>query len=339
MTDRSKIPENNDEGWDTYKVADLYAGGAPWVPVFEALAPKLTGVENLVLGFAIRAASGGRELDMKASEIAKRIGVTRGAVQQSATRLVRLNLLCAEPQRIVRIKIVEGRERVTRERRPTVYTPNVPVIARAVGLPARPASGAGRKAPSRRAPAIAACPDTSAARASEVHPEDAEAAYTRFCSAFPGTPGKMAAETKREWDALIERGYPLDRLAVLGERYMAASLGETEKARYPLTFLRKKDLVRALLGSAPQSDQYLIANWGTPFIANDYWFIKPAPTSGLRANPCLGHIHDLPADPEEVRCVFAAGLANARAKHAPLDSINYPSFAVKTDSPGAKNPA
>ena len=147
MADHSKMPENNNDGWDSYAVSDLYSkAGAAWVPVFEALASKLTSLDSLVLGFAIRSAKGGRALDMKASDITVRIGVTRGAVQQSASRLVRLGLLHAEPQRIERVKIINGHKRVTTERLPTLYTPNVAAIAHAIGLSARPASCTGRKA-------------------------------------------------------------------------------------------------------------------------------------------------------------------------------------------------
>ena len=209
MNERSHMAENNadSDGWNSYVVADLYSkAGAAWVPVFEALAPKLTCLDSLVLGFAIRAAKGGRKLDMKAAEIAGRIGVMRGAVQQCATRLVEYGLLRAEPQRTNRVKIVNGHKRVTTERLPTVYSPNVPAIARAIGLPSKPTSGAGRKAPSRRAPAVAAGPDApAAAQAAEMHVEDA---YARFCGAFPYKPGKKDDETRREWGALLEKGYP-----------------------------------------------------------------------------------------------------------------------------------
>lgn len=341
MADHSKMSENNDDGWDSYAVSDLYAkGGKPWVPVFEALASKLTSLDSLVLGFAIRSAKGGRALDMKASDIAVRIGVTRGAVQQSASRLVKLGLLHAEPQRIERAKIVKGHKTVTTERLPTLYTPNVAAIARAIGLPARSSSGARRKAQEHMATAVAAgpaAPAPAAARAGEMHVGDVEDAYARFCGAFPCKPGKKDGETRREWDALLEKGYPLDGLADLGARYIAASLGEPEKAHYPLTFLRKKDLVCALLGHAPRSDRYLIENWGIPFVTGDYWFISPVPASGLRDRPCLGHVLDLPTDPEEVRRVFAAGLADARARHAPLDGVNYPTFVTRTEPSGTKS--
>lgn len=338
MADHSKMPENNNDGWDSYAVSDLYSkAGAAWVPVFEALASKLTSLDSLVLGFAIRSAKGGRALDMKASDIAVRIGVTRGAVQQSASRLVRLGLLHAEPQRIERVKIINGHKRVTTERLPTLYTPNVAAIAHAIGLPARPASCTGRKAQGHRAPAATAGP-AAPARAAETHVGDIEDAYARFCGAFPCKPGKKDDETRREWGALLEKGYPLDGLADLGVRYIAASLGEPEKARYPLTFLRKKDLVCALLGNAPRSDRYLIENWGIPFVTGDYWFISPKPTSGLRDRPCLGHVLDLPTDPEEVRRVFAAGLADARARRAPLDGVNYATFVTRTEPTGTKSP-
>ncbi len=343
MNEHSYMVGSNDENdcWNSYVVADLYSkAGAAWVPVFEALVPELTGLDNLVLGIAIRSAKGGRKLDMKASEIAGRIGVTRGAVQQCASRLVGLGLLRAEPQRVERVKVVNGREMVTTERLPTVYSPVVPAIARAIGLPAKPSSAAGRKAPAHKAPTVAIGPDApAAARAAGTHAEDVDDAYARFCSAFNGKPGKKNDETRREWDTLVGMGYPLNRLAELGERYMAVNLGEIEKARYPLTFLRNKDLVRALLGKAPRNDRYLIENWGTPLVSGEYWFISPVPVSGLRDKLCLGDARDFPSDADEVRRAFAAGLADARAKHAPLDSINYPSFVVKTDSPGAKNPA
>ena len=80
---------------------------------------------------------------------------------------------------------------------------------------------------------------------------------------------------------------------------MAASLGESEKARYPLTFLRRKDLVRPLLGDAPQSDRYLIANWGIPFVTGDYWFIPPSPPAACGASRVSATFSTSPLTPKK----------------------------------------
>lgn len=312
--------------WAGYKADDLYGrGGNAWFPVFEAMLATLSPAEIAIFGFTLRSEMSGAPLCMKASAIARRVHMSRSAVQRAAGNLAKRGLLVAEPQRTTRQRRAGGAIRITVERTPTVYRINAPAVAHLLGMPPKAACESAVETPARTCSADDA--DKTASNAAghprENPPTTEKEAYEKFCAAFRKRPGVKSAETKMKWKALIDDGYPIEELADLGKMYQTADLGEPAKIMYPLTLLQNDDLVCRLIGKPPRKDQYHIDNWGEPYLSDGFWHIRTSPVSRFPGHFIMGSALDFPDDAERVRIVFEAGLVEAKRRRCDPSSIDY----------------
>lgn len=328
--DRNIITAANEDEWDGYETGELYGkGGSAWFPVFEAMFTQLSQSEIAVFGFVLRSEMSHAPLCMKASTIARRVHMSRSAVQRAAGNLAKRGLLVAEPQRTVRERRVSGTIRVTVERTPTIYRLNAPSVARLLGMPPKAACESSVETPDRTISADNANETSSSAarRSRENSPISEKEAYEKFCASFQRRPGKKSAETRAKWKTLVDDGYPIEELADLGELYQSADLGESEKIMYPLTLLQDEDLICRLIGKSPRKDQYRAENWDDPYISGGFWQVRTSPASRFPGHFIVGPAPDLPDDPEQVRKVFEAGLVEAKRRRCDPSSINYAAFA------------
>lgn len=326
--DKGIITAANDDEWDGYETNELYGkGGSAWFPVFEAMFTQLSQAEIAVFGFVLRSEMSGAPLCMKASTIARRVHMSRSAIQRAAGNLAKRGLLIAEPQRTVRQRRVSGAIRVTVERTPTVYRVNAPTVARLLGMPAKAASEGAAEAPAHEAGDAIKPASRAAGHSQKIQSISEKEAYEKFCAAFQKRPGSKSAETWTKWEALIDEGYPIDELADLGKLYQSADLGESEKIIYPLTLLRNENLICQLIGKSPRKDQYRAENWDNPYQLEGFWHVRTSPASRFPGHFIMGSVLDFPNDAERVRKVFEAGLDEAKRHRCDPSSIDYAAFA------------
>lgn len=81
--------------------------------------------------------------------------------------------------------------------------------------------------------------------------ERADDWYERLKQLFPHRPGEKETETRSAFDRLVSRGYEPAKL-YNGARSYVNSAPIVERARFPLTFLRNTELVRAWCGKPPR---------------------------------------------------------------------------------------